>query len=141
MFGFFRNNLDSEPQASLPQISSPGKISAKRAKPSSPCRESTRSRFSVHVNEILEGTSESAVTFHLPPTSHSVRSSSTDSGMSAQTLDYRIDFQLKENRYEPPYLSALTVHTSYWSNSDIVMFVLMQCHPNSMPLDNPMTPL
>ncbi|BHF73220.1 Phospholipase ddhd1 [Sparganum proliferum] len=71
----------------------------------------------------------------------SSRSTSPDSQTANQRLEYRMDYRLPESRYESTYLSALTVHTSYWTNPDVVMFVLMQVFTNSAPLDHPLSPL
>uniref|UniRef100_A0A2C9K0T3 DDHD domain-containing protein n=1 Tax=Biomphalaria glabrata TaxID=6526 RepID=A0A2C9K0T3_BIOGL len=43
-------------------------------------------------------------------------------------LEYRIDFQLKEQRMENSYLSVLTSHTSYWTNKDVAYFLLTHMH-------------
>ncbi len=41
-------------------------------------------------------------------------------------LDYRVDYQLCEGKMQNAYISALTSHTSYWTNQDIALFVLTQ---------------
>lgn len=62
-------------------------------------------------------------------------------GHDMPVLEYRMDYSLRESRYENTYLSSLTVHTSYWTNPDVVMFILMQTFNQSTPIDCPLTPL
>ncbi|CAL1526177.1 unnamed protein product [Lymnaea stagnalis] len=49
--------------------------------------------------------------------------------MDKTELEYRMDFQLKEQRMENSYLSVLTSHTSYWTNKDVAYFLLTHLHP------------
>ncbi|GFN82833.1 phospholipase ddhd1 [Plakobranchus ocellatus] len=44
-------------------------------------------------------------------------------------LEYRLDFQLREQRMENSYLSVLTSHTAYWTNKDVAYFLLTHLHP------------
>ncbi|GFS17842.1 phospholipase DDHD1 [Elysia marginata] len=44
-------------------------------------------------------------------------------------LEYRLDFQLREQRMENSYLSVLTSHTGYWTNKDVAFFLLTHLHP------------
>ncbi|KAI3387005.1 hypothetical protein SNEBB_004811 [Seison nebaliae] len=46
-------------------------------------------------------------------------------------LEKRIDFQVTESRYENQYLSMLTAHTGYWTNMDVVLFVLKNIYLKS----------
>jgi len=41
-------------------------------------------------------------------------------------LDSRLDFMLKCRAMESAYIATLTSHTSYWTNSDVALFILMQ---------------
>ncbi|KAL5108854.1 Phospholipase DDHD1 [Taenia crassiceps] len=148
MFGFFRNHKESQTQAAPLQSqiqSAPStQISAKRHKSSSPLSATSRTHFCVEDEEFQEEvTSDSAATFCFTasPPSSPVDAHPPDAEVPPLSLEYRMDYQLKESRYESTYLSALTVHTGYWVNADLVMFVLMQCHPDSTPIDSPMTPL
>ncbi|CDS36238.1 phospholipase DDHD1 [Echinococcus multilocularis] len=137
MFGFFRDYKEShtQPTPLQPQTSSlPSQVSVKRHKPSSPPSEPSRAHFCVEAGKVEEATSHSSPSSPLDVCFH-------DAGALPLSLEYRMDYQLKGSRYESTYLSALTVHTGYWVNADLVMFVLMQCHPDSTPIDSPMTPL
>lgn len=139
MFGFFRNHKESQTQAQTPSSSS-AQISAKRHKSSSPPSDTSRAHFCVEGEE-LEEDPVATPRFAAYPPSSPVDAHHSDAEAQPLSLEYRMDYQLKESRYESTYLSALTVHTSYWANADLVMFVLMQCHPDSTPIDSPMTPL
>ncbi|VDQ14253.1 unnamed protein product, partial [Trichobilharzia regenti] len=44
-------------------------------------------------------------------------------------LEHRLDFELRSSRYENMYISLLTSHTSYWTNTDICMFVMTHLFP------------
>ena len=44
-------------------------------------------------------------------------------------LEYRLDFQLREQRMENSYLAVLTSHTGYWTNKDVAFFLLTHLHP------------
>ncbi|VDL18490.1 unnamed protein product [Hymenolepis diminuta] len=136
MFGFFGRSTESEvtqPSPQLPPLpNSPPQVSAKRPKPSSPVSEPLGARFSVGCEEeLMNLDTDDSVGFNIPSSPESETSSKIH-------LDYRMDYQLKESRYEAAYLSALTVHTGYWANADLMMFVLMQCYPDSTPLDTPL---
>ncbi|KAL5964584.1 Phospholipase DDHD1 [Taenia solium] len=143
MFGFFRNQKESQTQSTSQTPSPSTQISVKRHK-SSPPSDTLRAHFCVE-DEELEGevTPDSAATFRFlaSPPSSPVDAYPSSAEAPPLSLEYRMDYQLKESRYESAYLSALTVHTGYWLNADLVMFVLMQCHPDSTPIDSPMTPL
>ncbi|EUB55450.1 Phospholipase DDHD1 [Echinococcus granulosus] len=147
MFGFFRDYKESHTQPTPLQqqtSSPPAQVSVKRHKPSSPPSEPSRAHFCVEDEEVEEeALSHSAATFNFPTSSPSspLDVCFHDAGALPLSLEYRMDYQLKGSRYESTYLSALTVHTGYWVNADLVMFVLMQCHPDSTPIDSPMTPL
>ncbi|XP_059177908.1 phospholipase DDHD1-like isoform X2 [Physella acuta] len=52
-------------------------------------------------------------------------------------LEYRMDFQLREQRMENSYLSVLTSHTSYWLNKDISYFLLTHLHPELQEGETP----
>ncbi|VDD75046.1 unnamed protein product [Mesocestoides corti] len=142
MLGFFKSSTEAEPAASPPPPVSP-----KRQKSSSP---TSPTPTDPEASSCLEA-EEEQVTFELPASSHpseddvSTRANSTSPPPteldSPVPLHYRMDYQLKESRYENAYLSALTVHTGYWSNADLVMFVLMQLFPESTPVDCPMPTL
>ncbi|XP_035827763.1 phospholipase DDHD1 [Aplysia californica] len=54
---------------------------------------------------------------------------SGDAFLDLAELEYRLDFQLKEQRMENSYLSVLTSHTSYWTNKDVAYFLLIHLHP------------
>ncbi|KAM7535540.1 hypothetical protein Aperf_G00000103764 [Anoplocephala perfoliata] len=138
MFGFFGRSSESETLAqptSQPWLApnSPPQVSAKRPKPSSPVSGPLRAQFSVDSEEDFVNLDDGALGFNSSSPSEAETSSKV-------TLEYRLDYRLKESRYEALYLSALTVHTGYWANADMVMFVLMQCHPDSTPLDAPLPP-
>lgn len=44
-------------------------------------------------------------------------------------LEYRLDYQVRERSMENSYISLLTSHTSYWTNKDIVLFILVHLFP------------
>ncbi|CAH8492274.1 unnamed protein product [Heterobilharzia americana] len=46
-------------------------------------------------------------------------------------LEHRLDFELRASRYENLYISLLTSHTNYWSNTDICMFIMTYLFPQS----------
>lgn len=46
------------------------------------------------------------------------------------TESQRIDFVLREGSMESSYISALTSHTSYWSNFDVAHFLLTALYPH-----------
>ena len=51
-------------------------------------------------------------------------------------IENRIDFQLKERKMEFSIISALTSHTSYWSNPDVALFVMTQLFPDYLLINN-----
>lgn len=55
--------------------------------------------------------------------------------LTSTELEYRIDFQLKEQRMENSYLAVLTSHTSYWTNKDVAYFLLTHLHPELQETD------
>ncbi|VDO07135.1 unnamed protein product [Rodentolepis nana] len=137
MLGIFGRSTEPEatqPSSQLPPLpNSPPQLSAKRPKPASPVSEPMRALFSVDCEEeFMNLDNDDSVGFPTPSPPESETSTMIH-------LDYRMDYQLKESRYEAAYLSALTVHSGYWGNPDLAMFVLMQCHPDASPLDAPMT--
>ncbi|VEL36497.1 unnamed protein product, partial [Protopolystoma xenopodis] len=54
-------------------------------------------------------------------------------------LEHRLDFQLRESRYENFYVSLLTSHTSYWSNTDVAMFIMTNVFSQYGPVGVPAT--
>ena len=44
-------------------------------------------------------------------------------------MEYRLDYQLRERSMENSYVSLLTSHTSYWTNRDIALFILVHLFP------------
>ncbi|XP_013412513.1 phospholipase DDHD1 [Lingula anatina] len=53
--------------------------------------------------------------------------------MEHTELEYRLDYMLKEGKMENQYISAITSHTSYWSNQDVALFVLTHLYPDTKP--------
>ena len=45
-------------------------------------------------------------------------------------LEHRLDYQINEGKMENVYISAVTSHTSYWSNQDVALFILQQLFPH-----------
>ncbi|XP_063958052.1 phospholipase DDHD1-like [Lytechinus pictus] len=50
--------------------------------------------------------------------------------MESVELEHRVDFELKESNLGSSYLSALTSHTSYWTATDVGLFVVSQLFPD-----------
>ncbi|CAH8438518.1 unnamed protein product [Schistosoma turkestanicum] len=44
-------------------------------------------------------------------------------------LEHRLDFELQASRYENMYISLLTSHTNYWTNTDICMLFMTYFFP------------
>ncbi|ROT76626.1 putative phospholipase DDHD1-like isoform X1 [Penaeus vannamei] len=63
-------------------------------------------------------------------------SASQDTSLALQDvrgLADRIDFVLREGSMESSYISAITSHTSYWSNYDVSHFLLNILYPDIQP--------
>lgn len=57
----------------------------------------------------------------------------TDNYLVALGLSERIDFVLREGSMENSYISAVTSHTSYWTNYDVSQFILSVLYPELQP--------
>lgn len=148
MFSFFRSFPDSDapslekrrnPSASSPQLNSSNGLVDTAAWHVS---EDLNNGESIQPKRLDVGLSSPSTSSYPSPSSltGSVRClSGTGVNSTAADLEYRMDYQLKESRYEITSLSALTVHTSYWSNADLAMFILMQIYPESAPRDTPLS--
>ncbi|CAL8079080.1 unnamed protein product [Calicophoron daubneyi] len=47
-------------------------------------------------------------------------------------LEHRLDFELRSSRYENVYISILTSHSNYWTNSDVAMLIMNQLFGSSI---------
>uniref|UniRef100_A0A1I8JN51 DDHD domain-containing protein n=1 Tax=Macrostomum lignano TaxID=282301 RepID=A0A1I8JN51_9PLAT len=60
-----------------------------------------------------------------------------DSMQHRTELEHRLDYQLREGRYESSYVSVLTSHTAYWSHEDIALFIMSHLFPDYGPIGIP----
>lgn len=50
----------------------------------------------------------------------------------------RVDFQLQPNLIDNEYISAVTAHSSYWGNTDVINYIIDLTKTESSSSDTPM---